>query len=375
MNDIHSVDDEANYLHSAFWRAHPEYRRVPDRDRAEVWADRALDFGHAAVRDHHMALLREMCERYDFDGLELDWMRFGLHFRPGGEAAGREVLTAYTAEVRRLLDDHAKRRGHGIKLGARVPARPDTAWTLGMDAAAWAKEGLIDMLVVTPHFPTIDTDMPIELWKQLLDGTGVTLAAGLELMVWPWVDYPNPQTNSLETARGAAASVIERGADRVYLFNYMDSQTAMSDLANYPTLLREVGSLATLAGKHRRHIVTRADTWAPGDAPSCALPAKLGAGGDVAFRVHVGPRPAGRVMVVLGLIDGEGVSDVGLAVRNNGVVCGAGRGVDVDDPRPEFATFGFEVAGESVQGGYNIIEVHAERGCEIGWVEMDVGRG
>jgi hypothetical protein len=31
MNDIHNVDDERSYIHSEFWRANPQLRRVPYR--------------------------------------------------------------------------------------------------------------------------------------------------------------------------------------------------------------------------------------------------------------------------------------------------------------------------------------------------------
>jgi hypothetical protein len=31
--------------------------------------------------------------------------------------------------------------------------------------------------------------------------------------------------------------MLDRGADRVYLFNYMDSETAQSDMENYSRLL------------------------------------------------------------------------------------------------------------------------------------------
>lgn len=86
MNDLHNVDDPASYMHSTFWREHPEYRRVPWR--AVDWRDRAFDFGHAEVRDYHFRLIEEYAERYDFDGLELDWMRFGFHFKPGREMEG-----------------------------------------------------------------------------------------------------------------------------------------------------------------------------------------------------------------------------------------------------------------------------------------------
>ena len=46
---------------------------------------------HPEVRKHHMALIHELAQRYDFDGLELDWMRFGFHFRPGHEREGAQI--------------------------------------------------------------------------------------------------------------------------------------------------------------------------------------------------------------------------------------------------------------------------------------------
>ena len=291
-----------------------------------------------------MALIRELAERYDFDGLELDRMRFGFHFRPGHEAEGAwGLLTEFTAEVRNLLDGWQKRRGHRIRLGARVPSRPQTAVGLGMDAVTWAERGLVDMLVITPFWASIEPDMPVELWKHLLRGSHVTLAAGLELNVRPNTDIP-PITNSLETVRGAAATLLDRGADRIYLFNYMDSETAMPDLENYPTLLREVGSPDTLAGKERRHIVTFADTWAPGEPPAQTLPAKCGPKRWNAFRVPTGPKPVtGRAVARLG-IQGAAEAEVKTwEVRVNGELCTFVGPVKPKFSRPDDPMFEFLV--------------------------------
>ncbi len=286
MNDLHNVDDERSYMHSSFWREHPEYRRV--NWRTPDWRDRAFDFQHAAVRDYHFQLVEEYCERYDFDGLELDWMRFGFHFKPGEEQRGNEATTEFMRRTRALLNRWEKKRGHKIALGARVPSRPHTAWAMGMDGARWAAEGLLQMLVVTPFWASIETDIPLEQWRRLI-GPNVILAAGLELLIRPYHDY-KIQSNTIETVRGAAAALLARGADRIYLFNYMDSQTAMPDSEqNYGALLRECGSLATLRGKPRRHVVTYSDTWAPGEAQGAQLPKTLRAGSWASFRIFVGP--------------------------------------------------------------------------------------
>ena len=76
MNDVHNADDRDCYIQSSFWRQHPEYWRVPG---GAGWTDRALDYGIPQVREHAMAYLRELLERYDSDGIELDWMRFGYN--------------------------------------------------------------------------------------------------------------------------------------------------------------------------------------------------------------------------------------------------------------------------------------------------------
>ena len=369
MNDVHNVDDERSYIHSEFWRQNPQLRRVNYRlDRS---ADRAFDYGRAEVREHHFKLIRELAERYDFDGLELDWMRFGYHFQPGHERAGLEILTEFTAEVRRLLNVWEKKRGHKIRLGARVPSRPQTALGLGYDPATWARKKLIDMLVVTPFWASIETDMPIETWKELLRGTSVTLAAGLEVLIRTHPESKQFQKNTLETVRGAASSLLDRGADRIYLFNYMDSQTAMDDLENYPTLLREAGRADTLQGKARRHVLTFADTWAPGEPSAIPLPAQCLADRWRAFRLATGPVPTGGVAFArLGV---EGLTEADVAnceVRLNGEACKFGGKIELKTPKPESPVYSFPVPLTMLQRGYNVIEFASKRDCRITWVEI-----
>ncbi len=371
MNDIHNVDDEACYIHSEFWRSRPDLRRVPWK--FSEWTDRAFDYGQAEVRAYHLALVRELLERYDCDGLELDWMRFGYHFRPGYEAEGAPLLTEFTAQVRELADAWQERRGHPIRLAARVPSRPQTALDLGMDASTWARRGLVDRLVITPFWATVETDMPIETWQMLLVDTQTELATGLELLVRPYPAYQGPLPNSLETVRGAAASFLQRGVERIYLFNYMDSETAMLDAANdYATMLREIGSLQTLAGKPRRHVVTYADTWAPGEPRAAALPLVCTPGGWETARVHIGPKPQhGHAQLILGLIDGVGgMTGESLRVYVNGHACAWAGPTVPPSPSPSFPTVACTIPWDALHSGYNAIQVHAAVAAQIGWVEI-----
>ena len=374
MNDVHNVDDPNSLAHSSFWKENAQFRRVTDHFSA--WTDRAFDYGQKAVRDYHMAFIRELFERYDFDGLELDWMRFGFHFRPGHEEEGIPLLTAFMAEVRQLADEHAIRRGHSIQIGARVPSRPWTAKGLGMDAITWAKRGLIDMLVVTPFWASIETDMPIERWKELLGDSPVVLAAGLEVLIRPYPAASAGFTNNVETVRGAAASLLHRGADRIYLFNYMDSVTTVSNPEDYYHILREAGSMETATAHPRRHVVTYSDTWAPGEPEVYALPARCGPGQAAAFQIHIGPRPtSGKVRVFVGLGE-EGTCETShLAVRVNGEPCSASKSAPPTYIHPVVKTMaGFGVPLSAVKAGYNRVEVagSAAEPSQIVWVEMMV---
>ena len=369
MNDIHGVDDEKSFMHSEFWRAHPEYRRVPYRFAA--WTDRAFDYGHREVRDYHFALIEELAERYDFDGLELDWMRFGFHFRPGHEAAGAAQLTAFTERVRQLLDGWEKQRGHRIRLGARVPSRPQTALGLGMDAVSWARQGSIDWLVVTPFWATIEPDMPMEEWRALLQGTGVELGAGLEVLLRPYPAAKRFQTNSLATVGAASLALLHRGADRIYLFNYMDSETTIDAGDEYPRLLRELGDGAAMAHQPRRHVLTYADTWAVGEPQATALPATVAAGSWLAFRLPIGPRPTtDQAWVALAFEPGSGATGEAALVRVNGEPCGSAEVAIVANPCPEEPVWRYRVPLTALLDGYNAIELQAKTALKVTWVEL-----
>ena len=378
MNDVHNVDDPNSPAHSSFWKENPQFSRVTDR--FDAWIDRAFDYGQKAVRDYHMAFIRELFERYDFDGLELDWMRFGYHFRPGHEEEGIPLLTAFMTEVRQLADDHAARRGHPIRIGVRVPSRPWTAKGLGMDAITWAQKGLIDLLVVTPFWASIETDMPIERWKELLGDSPVMLAAGLEVLIRPYpaasTDSSANFTNNAEMVRGAAASLLHRGADLIYLFNYMDSETTPSNQEDFYKIRREAGSLKTATAHPRRHVVTYSDTWAPGEVEVYALPARCGPGQTAAFQIHIGPRPtSGKVRVFVGLGEEGPCETSPLAVRVNEELCPASESAPPAHIHPVVRTVaGFDVPIAAVKEGYNSVEVgsSATEPSQIVWVEIIV---
>ncbi len=373
MNDVHNVDDVDNYIHSSFWRKHPEYWRVPG---GKGWTDRALDFGIPEVRAHAMAYVKELLERYDPDGLELDWMRFGYHFRPGKEAEGAVLLTQFMRDVRSLTREWSKKRGHPIKLGARVPTLPNAAHGLGMDGVAWAREGLVDMLVPTPFWATTDFDIPIELWRKEIGRAAkkVVLAPGAEILVRA---YPaaKPIEQDINSIRGFAASAWQRGADAIYLFNFMDPAPMTGGKKAYRTLL-EVGlSRAVVVKQARRHEVTYRDTVAPGMSSEVRLPVDGLKGGTI--RLHSGPKPKrAEAYVVLGLAQTDTMARSRFEVTINGQSCAtASELADLSTFSGVARGVRFACPTKAIRDGQNEIQFRqlpGEAEQKIVWIELQV---
>lgn len=317
MNDIHSVDVPEHFMHSDFWRKHPELRRLPDGP-VQPWVNHALNYRHAAVLEHNLAFIRELLERYDPDGLELDWMRFGFHLTPGKEREEAGIITAFVREVRTLTNDWARRRGHSIRLGVRAPAHPDAAAGLGLDAAQWAREGLVDLIVPCPFWRTSDFDIPLELWRERLGAatSRVAVVPGFEHNLRAWI-MGATVPNDLATLRGFAANMYQRGTDSLYLFNWMDSQTRPVSAEDYAELIRVGLTPRAIAGWPRRHPVTFRDTVPTGFPDGTQFPVEARSGG--AFRVQLGAVPAtGKAWVIVGCAARDGVGEVQLSVKLNG---------------------------------------------------------
>jgi len=373
MNDVHDVPNTKSYMHSTFWRDHPQFWRVPsDTDMKGGWTARALDYSHAAVRNHNMAFVKELLQRYDPDGLELDWMRFGWHFKPGQEAEGAEILTAFMRDVRALTRTWSAKRGHPIQLGARVPAHPDAARGLGTDGVRWAKEGLVDMLVPCPFWTTTDFDIPVELWRERLGDAAdtVVIAPGIE---YNSRAYPGaaPKANDLPATRGFAAAAWHRGADQIYLFNYMDSGTRPVSQTQYRTLLEQGLGRDVLSAAPRRHIQTFRDTVPPGFPNGAALPAS---DTHATFTLNIGPKPkTGSVTFHIGLAQQDGAADATYSAAINATPCPPPVEMDNPDQFPNAVhAITFPCPSEAVRNGGNTIIVTQPQPQKIIWAEFRI---
>ena len=224
MNDIHSITQPKNAWRSKFWLDHPEFRRVPGSEGKGGWKSAALNYEHPEVRAYMLGIAREILEKWDSDGIELDWMRFAHHVSPQAESnrTGHVAITAFMRDMRRLVDEVGRKRGRRLLIAARVPTRPENAFVFGHDTETWAREGLVDWIIAAPFLDWIDYGLPCAAWKKRLQALKPDLRflVGLDNcgMTRDWKHW--------RPSRAEACAYFERmfaeGAEGFYFFNYFD---------------------------------------------------------------------------------------------------------------------------------------------------------
>ncbi|NLC55739.1 MAG: hypothetical protein GX774_02750 [Armatimonadetes bacterium] len=362
MNDVHNNDVLDHPFHGRFWVQNPSFFR----QGATGYFANALDYAHPEVRDLYRRLIEESLT-YDVDGIELDFMREPHVFSPGQEAAGLPVLTEWLREIRRLVRDTAAKRGRPVRLGVRVPSRPETARAYGLDPVGWAQEGLVDLVVPTPRWATLEFDMPLAQWRRLLQPyRGVMLAGGLEILYQPHPGAPRT-TVAPEHAFAAAAAVYAGGADAVYLFNYFQDSSWAPE--TYQKTLRTLGSRQGVAGAPRWHALTYRDITGPDEAYRPPLPAT---GASLRFDLPVCPPPPpdwqAQLLLEIEAIDGAPLQPP--SARVNGQVCAASQ-TDPESGSPGRVTYPVPVAALAQRERAQIL-VTARGGRPIRVVRVEV---
>ena len=350
MNDTHRVGslDQVDLMRSEFWNSHPELWREPNvRSRAGS----CFDYAHQAVRDHQFAFIQELLERYDPDGIELDWTRHIFHLRKDHIHEDAHFIDGFVRDVRKLTNEWAILRGHDIGLAVRIPSFPDDAEMLGLNADRWAKNGWVDMLIAAPHYETTDYDVRLDRWRERIGeaATRIRLLAACELRtqafpdaqvgwyLWKPAHYQMSSANNstpgwtdheLPLLYGFIDNARFRGTDGIYLFNWFDSgHDILSD--NYRKLLSEGVEPEIVTARERRYPVTyRDNAWfidlvisPPAFSYNTQLPKET----DMAATIHMpmGNVPKnGAVFLILGFDKRDGIESATFTASLNGVTLG-----------------------------------------------------
>lgn len=397
VNDVHDMSDIDNPLHATFTTQHQSM--VVGTDGPLGDDSKCLNYLNPEVRNWYFATIRENIERYDMDGLELDFMRESYALYDDNQRAElTKVYTQFMKDIRKLLDQYEMVYGHKIYLSVRVPAAVHVALDYGLDVGEWSRLGLVDLVCVTARWATSDTDMEIEKWTDLLKtqagNSNIIISAGIESIYRSHHGQGPAQFTGIETTRGMAYSYLSRGADCIYLYNHMYEVPGNNHMYNgfkdWKPMLQQINSLDNMAGLVRRHAITFRDRVAHNEYVTSVLPIVLTSGTpSKELNVHVGHvNPANDTdnYVIIGVnqnYNGTGAGAITSAadakVTINGVECSYEGTVNtINEPRPKnlsyepFDLIRYKVPDGILKSGYNAVTVETLNGktTELQWVEV-----
>jgi len=281
MNDMHDnwypqmlTDLKKNHPELRLWRE-SDYGRPGDGTIKPHMYATAMDYGCEEIRRRQYDTILDVCERYDIDGVELDFLRNPIYFRPNMEgrpveAEHLELMTGLVRRLRGAADEIGQRRGKPILISARVPNLLDRCRYIGLDVERWIREHLLDMVIPSLEFTPFTGDI----------SEMVALAHGSAVPVYPCI---GGCVGDVEGWAAAATNALASGADGIATFNQFDPNfrawRVIGDLAT----LREADKLYSVDDFRRtmtthHHVIDRRKllpiTMTDGTATDVSLPVR-----------------------------------------------------------------------------------------------------
>jgi hypothetical protein len=225
MNDNHfgglQPEDMTKSDHddlSQMRREHPEW--MLGEGAQSDWFAMSWNIAVPEVREHRYQHVKELCERWDWDGVELDWQRHGYHFHRDYGYKLRYALTDLQRTIRGMTNRLSEERGRPFYVAARVSGTLEMCKRIGYDIETWIDEGLVDILIPAASSGT-DPLLDIEGFKALTAGTGIAVYG----CIYGSTDGPHAGPEDETTKRdmvlgGIASRHYARGADGIYVFNF-----------------------------------------------------------------------------------------------------------------------------------------------------------
>ena len=266
MNDCHPQPTKDSHFYSRFFAEHPQYWLYPK------YAN--LDFTVKEVQANTIAIIKEYCDLFDIDILELDFLRHTMYFKPEVPQEKRfRIMNDIVEEIREYSLAIGKKRGRDIALQVRIPPTVNGCENIGLDVKTWVKNGWVDALVPSPAF-SVEFDIPVEDWRKL--------AAESSLKIFPGTDYPiEPEGGpirypTIEMMRGAIAKYYRTCADGIHLFNTFCEEKKTGKSIELQVLETAQKPESTI-GKSKYYLLTLTSQieWTKGAEMPMQIPAKI----------------------------------------------------------------------------------------------------
>ena len=228
INDTHDSVLEWPHSLSLWKRNHPELlmgtpedtKKYPQSSPRYFWS--TLDFEKPQMREHLLRITEDVARRYDVDGIEIDYLRYPMFFRPNldGKPVTKDqldILTEFQRSIRQMTEREGAARGRPILIAARVPMAVAQCRNVGIDIERWLREDLLDLMTLGNG----------DAWPNLPAGKLVKLGHKYNARVYPCLKYSGfgpgayraSSSPHIEPWIGAASNAYRIGADGIYFFN------------------------------------------------------------------------------------------------------------------------------------------------------------
>ena len=183
MADTHHVSLDLSYpLVPQFTADHPEWIIRRSDTLPEGIRETALDYSFPEVRARRLAILREMAERPEVDGLELNFIRWVKFFVREEAPDKTHIMTDFLGQVHGMLAEVAGKRAHPLPLGVRVPSTLEESRLAGLDPKTWVENGWLDYLIAA-DFNYSDPQIPAEEYAAFTKATKCSLLCQMGDMI------------------------------------------------------------------------------------------------------------------------------------------------------------------------------------------------
>lgn len=277
MNDTHDQGYAGVFRpDNRFKKEHPD---VLFGEQVKYGAVTAVDYLDQRVREFAIAYILDVVDRYDIDGIFLDFFRHPIFFRSNahGLPASEDEIAAMNSFLRELNTKLNHRRiasGKYYLLAVRVPDSLEYCLAVGLDLETWLSEGLADIMVTAGYFQLNEWEYSARLGHKY----GVPVYPSLDESRVK-MELARHKRNCLKGFYGRVLNVWDSGSDGICIFNNsglrdiganVASGWFAEDSGNYQEALSTVArGREHLGGRGKRHF---ASFRGVGRAPGGALP-------------------------------------------------------------------------------------------------------
>ncbi len=172
------------------------------------WQEGLWNLASSGLQKFKLDYITKIMNKYDFDGICIDFLRHLPCLPVGKQWEYRECVTEFMSK----LKDSIKTLDRQVVVGAKLPENGEACNNDGFDVENWAENNLVDFVICGSR--TINPD--IDWYKKVTGSTSTAVYACWD----PYHVADAHHSQSSDFYRGMLSNWINKGVDGVVAFNF-----------------------------------------------------------------------------------------------------------------------------------------------------------